>query len=538
MASTSWDAAISADGAWVAFTSRAGNHVPGQSDANTDLDVFLYDRAAGTTVLVSHAAGSAATAGDQGCAEAPPAISEDGRWIAYACSASNLVAGQTDAGTDLDIFLYDRVTGENRLVSHAAGSTVTGAGGWSWNPVISADGAWVAYASSAADLVAGGVDGNGDWDVFLFGRDTGQTLLASRAAGTAATAGAGRSFTPSIDSQGRHVAFASEAGDLVPGMVKPGEGSDVFLFDRTTGIVELISRSGTSAITAGNGESLDPVVSGDGLSVAFLSLASNLVPSTSGSGLFRDVFVHDRATRVTERVSRSSASATSGGNGHSDRLSITPDGRHLVFFNTADNLTPDAPADRVGSIFLYDRRLRALERVAEGSTLTYAGPGFDPRFKPLLSADGSVVLFTSGDSWLAENDFNVSDDVFAYVRSAPQGSDFFTVAPCRLETGVTLASGSTLLLQVHGACGVPATATAVAVNVTVTQPTGTGRLTLHPGNLAAPLTSTLNFAGGRTLANNAILPLALNGGGTLAVTPFVNGGGTVRVILDVSGYFQ
>ena len=84
----------------------------------------------------------------------------------------------------------------------------------------------------------------------------------------------------------------------------------------------------------------------------------------------------------------------------------------------------------------------------------------------------------------------------------------------------------------------PETATAVALNVTVLQPTGTGRLAVHPGNILAPGASTINFKADQTLANNAILSLATNGDGTLAFSPFVVGGGTVHVIVDLSGYFQ
>jgi hypothetical protein len=93
-------------------------------------------------------------------------------------------------------------------------------------------------------------------------------------------------------------------------------------------------------------------------------------------------------------------------------------------------------------------------------------------------------------------------------------------------------------VKVAGACGIPATARAVAANVTVLQSTGPGRLTLHPGDLSASSTSTINFSAGITRANNATLPLALDGTGTLSLSATVNGGGTVHVIVDVSGYFE
>lgn len=120
----------------------------------------------------------------------------------------------------------------------------------------------------------------------------------------------------------------------------------------------------------------------------------------------------------------------------------------------------------------------------------------------------------------------------------------FTVTPCRLfdtrqaADGPALASDSERLVTVVGRCGIPATATAVVVNLTVTGPTGTGHLTLFPGNLAAPVASTLNFSAGQTRANNAVLSLATDGAGTLRARPFITGGGTVHLLIDVSGYFE
>jgi hypothetical protein len=104
--------------------------------------------------------------------------------------------------------------------------------------------------------------------------------------------------------------------------------------------------------------------------------------------------------------------------------------------------------------------------------------------------------------------------------------------------GPALTSGNTVDITAHGLCGIPAGATALAFNVTVVQPGGTGRLTLHPGNVGAPLASTLSFRTGDTRANGGIVPLSLNGDGTLAITPFLASGGSVDVVIDVFGYFD
>ncbi|MES1244173.1 MAG: hypothetical protein ABUT39_21390, partial [Acidobacteriota bacterium] len=193
------------------------------------------------------------------------------------------------------------------------------------------------------------------------------------------------------------------------------------------------------------------------------------------------------------------------------------------------------------------RQLHTLERIAGGPEpfYYYDDPsGAVISVMPRLSADGGVLLFTSAATDLVAGDFNGVNDVFARVRGGLGTGDFFTLAPCRLidtrqaGQGPALASGVPAVVDVHGACGVPSTARAVAVNVTVLQAQGAGRLTLHPGNLSTPNTSTINFPAGQNLANNAILPLASNGEGTLGITPVVTGGGTVHVIVDVSGYFN
>ncbi len=540
------DAAINADGAWVVFTSRSTDHVPGQVDTNTDTspdgfasgaDVFLYERATGAITLVSHAADSSVTAG-QFESLGKASLSADGRYVAYTSFAPNLVAGQTGALFRSNVFLYDRVADTTALVSRQAGSPTSVANDDSLESVVSGNGQWVAFTSDATDLVAGGTDLNGQSDVFLFDRISGQTLLVSRAANTAATAASQRSGEAALSADGRYLVFSSWADDLVPGQTGV-QNQNIFLFDRVTGTVELISRASGTATTTVAGSSY-PSVSDDGRIVAFLSAAPNLVPGQiPGTPNKSNVFVHDRVTRQTELLSRSASSPLRGSNGHALKPTLTPDGRFVAFLSLATDITAGSTGR---DLYLADRQLHTLERVASGTSVDAVNQ--PPATRPLLSAGGGGVLFTSRDPDLVPDDFNGADDVFAWVRSDASTGDFFTIAPCRLidtRQGQALASGVPLLVQVHGHCGipdVPGKATAVAVNVTVIQPQGSGRLTLHPGNLSTPGTSTLNFSAGQNLANNAILALASNGEGTLAVTPTVSGGGTVHVIVDVSGWFE
>lgn len=130
----------------------------------------------------------------------------------------------------------------------------------------------------------------------------------------------------------------------------------------------------------------------------------------------------------------------------------------------------------------------------------------------------------------------------AIYRIAGRGQGYHTVTPCRAvdtRSGAPVVSGvERLFTLVGGTCNVPTTARALAVNVTVTGPTGMGHVTLSPGNLPAPPTSTLNFAAGRTRANNAVVGLSTDGIGRVKALASVSGGGTVHLIIDVSGYFE
>ena len=153
--------AISADGRFVAFVSRAADLVPGQMDAcNPTDDVYLYDRVTGTTALASHVPGSAATATAGTAHSHGPSLSADGRFLTFASKAIDLAPNQTDANALDDVFLYDASTRATALVSHADGSAFTAANGESTSPVISADGGIVGFFSRATDLGEGQADPN------------------------------------------------------------------------------------------------------------------------------------------------------------------------------------------------------------------------------------------------------------------------------------------------------------------------------------------------------------------------------------------
>ena len=181
---TATNASLSADGRYVAFESSAPNLLPGMHEGNNGSDVFLWDRQTQTLTLVSRSA-SSSTRTSNGSSSTPK-VSADGNWVAFTSSSTDLVAGQIDSSSTTDVFLWQRATGAITLVSRAASSPLTTGNGFHFASSVdlSADGAWVTFRSDSTDLVTGQVDTNGLYDVYLFDRGTGTTVLVSHASGS------------------------------------------------------------------------------------------------------------------------------------------------------------------------------------------------------------------------------------------------------------------------------------------------------------------------------------------------------------------
>lgn len=327
----SYESVISDDGRFVAFRSVATNLVP--SDTNAVSDVFVHDRQTGATERVS----LTNTGGQASNSSYEPAISSDGRYVAFRSRATNLVTGDSNA-TD-DIFVRDRQTGTTERVSvTSAGAQSNGA---SYEPAISGDGRYVVFRSVASNLVAG--DDNAVQDIFWHDRQTGATERVSvTSAGIQAT---NNSYEPAISGDGRYAAFRSRAADLVA-----GDGNlrdDIFVHDTQTGVTKRVSVD--SAGNEGNGNSSYPDLSSDGRFVVFRSDGSNLVPNdTNFQG---DAFVRDRRTGVTVRVSVDSSGGEA--NGASDYPTLSSDGRLVAFQSLATNLVTD-DTNGLADAFIHD----------------------------------------------------------------------------------------------------------------------------------------------------------------------------------------
>jgi len=405
----SGDSSISATGHFVAFDSPATNLVSG--DTNGVPDVFVHDRQTDQTTRVS-----VASDGTQGNGDSHfPSISPTGRYVAFDSFASNLVSGDTNLATD--IFVHDRQTGQTTLVSVASDGTQ--GNGPSLEPSISATGRYVAFQSEASNLAEDG-DTNGTYDVFVHDRETGETTRVSvRSNGTQ---GNGLSLHPSLSATGRYVAFDSEASNLVSG--DTNSTSDVFVHDRETGQTTLVSVASDG--TQGNGYSSVPSISASGRYVAFWSVASNLV--SGDTNFASDIFVHDRQTGQTTRVSV--ASDGTQGNGNSDFPSISATGRYVAFDSLATNLAEGGDTNNTRDVFVHDRETGQTTRVSVRSNGTQGnGDSFDPS----ISATGRDVAFGSHASNLVSGDTNSIGDIFVHDRQGLVSVE--EPLPAELEAG-------------------------------------------------------------------------------------------------------
>jgi Tol biopolymer transport system component len=374
---------ISRDGRFVAFLSSATNLGP-TADTNGAPDVFVRDRMNGVTLLVSSALNGGW--GNNSPSESGPlVISGNGQFVAFWSDASNLVAADTNGVTDL--FVRDVAGGTTTRVSVATGGVqATGpelVGQVLMNPALSDDGRYVAFSSSKADLVPG--DSNGLSDVFRYDRQTGVTVRVSVSSNGSQLPA--HSFRPAMSRDGNLVAFDTTA----VAVAGDSNGSfDVFLRNVVSGTTSLVSLVSHGGIT--NGHSIMPTLSGDGRYVAFVGYGTNLVVGDNAD--FSDLYIYDRTTGITRRISASAGGIP--GNGNSEAPHLSDDGVFMSFESAATNL---GPADPNG--FNRDAFVTRWRSVAAQPDVNLVRNGdfssaFDRWIQFALPEPGDMVVSTTG----------------------------------------------------------------------------------------------------------------------------------------------
>ncbi|MBI3782699.1 MAG: hypothetical protein HY270_04785 [Deltaproteobacteria bacterium] len=409
--------ALSQDGRHVAFESLATN-LDSTRSAESAHTAYIHDQGSGThAIRVVHpqVATNAAALG--------PAVSRDGRFV---------VVSARHADGHMQVFRIDRdADGNGVLDDQPSPATLlsinrNGLVGEqdSLLPTVSPDGRFTVFVSSSSTL---GCGGGGpcfdfrfpDWRAWVHDRtresDSGNlvaNLPGSLAGGTLIE-------SPALSHDGRYFAFASIDNEVAPNdnnnfCLNLGSAStscaDIFVTDMPAGLVaggvgflpgpQLISVSSTGE--QGNNQSVTAALSGDGRYVAFASAANNLVPGDT-NGVF-DIFLHDRMTRTTVRVSVASDGTQADGASIDRVLGISDDGRYIAFTSTAANLIPgdtnqlcdndlDGVADEnCADVFLHDRLTGFTRRVTVGMA---EADGDGASSGPSLSGDGGTTAFVS-----------------------------------------------------------------------------------------------------------------------------------------------
>ncbi|MCG8408562.1 MAG: hypothetical protein MI923_25450 [Phycisphaerales bacterium] len=419
------DVVMTPDTRYVVFTSSASNLI--ESDTFNSFDVFVLDRETGTIENVHVTSGG--EQGDRDALVLGLAVTPDGRYVAFSSLADNLAPGSLT----YQVFLHDRTTDQTELisVSTSGGPGADNPSGFSGSPAISNDGRYVAFWSLASNLVVG--DTNNHADVFIRDRQSGTTTRISVGPGgvqgneDSGVEVDGTIFVSSmqiiLSDDARYVCFSSLASNLVAG--DNPSVRDVFVHDRQTGLNELIS-IGFDGSPADDGSmggwpawfgASNLAMTPDARYVAFDSLAGNLIADDpNGSG--PDIFVRDRQTQTTSRVNISGIDS----NALMSAPLLSNDGRFVFFMSSVAGLVPGQGGG--GSVFLnrfrYDRQTDdiALINVTESGaapndwTVVTAGA---------VSADGLTVVFGSSGTNHVSGDLDENPQM--YLRELASESD-------------------------------------------------------------------------------------------------------------------
>jgi Tol biopolymer transport system component len=331
-----------------------------------------------------------------------PWISGDGRYVAFDSDSASLVPGDTNRVRD--VFVYDRDNGTLERVSQGAGGKQ--ANGDSQRPTLSSEGRYVAFWSAADNLIDN--DTNTETDCFVHDRQTHETFRVDRGPDDAQANG--DCARPAISGDGKLVAFESAATNLEkPGVLgkstDTNKARDVFLRDIEAGTTTRISV--TSDGKQGTGESVRPAISADGRYVAFQSDAP-LQPDDTNKKT--DVYLHDRVSGETTRVSIGPAGIEGGSGSFSPTMSA--DGTLISYWSNASNLVAD-DTNKAGDVFVFDRGDGSTVRISVGAG-EVQGDGMSS--DPSMSPDGRYVAFWSGAANLVADDTNGKRDIFLFDR--------------------------------------------------------------------------------------------------------------------------
>jgi hypothetical protein len=557
----------------VALVSGAGNLLVVQSlatnlnsslfDGNAAADVFTYTPGGSGAALVSRAAFAQALSGPSFATS----VSADGRFTVFT-STADLVANEVAVNPNQNIFLYDKQTASITLVNHVPGlPATTGNGGIGptgarlprvLEPVISADGSFIAFTSTDTNLVVPNINPRFTYPnyLYLYSVQTGViTFLASQASSPAISAdgafiayeairpfGTAQSMTVLYDRVANTPTLINSsllgASDLTisdDGRYVAYVSSGVYVFDRNSGMSNLVSHTFASLTTPSSGNASAAILSHDGSSIDFVSDGTDLVSgqTPSGTGGLTNVFLYKNdGSGAVSLVSGVNGSATLTGNGNSDSPAIDGDGSYVAYRSDAANLVGTQTGSNIYE-FNTTAHTQALVSHQAGS-LTAAAGGCS---NPVIDEDGHLVAYVSTAGDLIPNQSGTAGikNVFLWLRqtganilaSGQNGSPILTgdadsdVPLLTRYNFLGFSSIATNLAHVEHNLSAAYINTLVqlalsAHTVADGSPTGTVVGTLIVTSLLAGQYLLPTYSLPATEADNASFSLGANGGETLA----------------------
>ncbi len=386
--------------------------------AGIALALFLTASASGSGVTMRASTDSTGVQADHESAQ--PAVSADGRYVAFASWADNLVPGGTDGAWN--VFKKDTQTGAIEIVSTSSTGAHTSAGSGNYpcygshdssQPSISAHGRYVAFMSCASDLVPG--DTNDAQDIFVKDTVTQEiTRVSTNAAGQEANCDGvwciSNSYVPHISADGRYVEFLSGAQNLLTPPQHTNR-AQAYVKDRITGQVSVASATAAGELIGAD----DTFLSGNGRYVVFRPDNPNAIPGHVND--VWDIFVKDMQTGEVTRVNTNVSGEQANGSSYSPSLSY--DGRYVVFASVASNLVsqPRYLTGADADIYVKDRQTGQVIRISENALGEEGNSGSGA---PSISAHGRYVTFWSSAWNLVSGDTNWVTDVF--VKDSLTGS--------------------------------------------------------------------------------------------------------------------
>jgi Tol biopolymer transport system component len=484
---------ISADGRFVSFRSTATDLIA--SDTNGQADIFVRDWQGGTTRRASANSSGPQFTGNANDFSAEPFTSANGDWVAFTSRASNLTSDPNQDRADvptsngpsrvIDVFLRDLTTGSVQNATKMVSVNPQGisGNGRSFDPSVSADGRFVAFRSEASDLVTG--DTNGKRDILVRNMQTNTTTLVSVGQGGAPAND--NSDSPSISQDGRFVVFSSDANNLVPNDTNGKK--DVFVHDLQAGTTTLVSFNQLRT-ASGNGDSFEPTISQDGRFVGFTSGASDLVPGDDNNST--DVFLYDIQSGALTLLSVNQAGRPAQGN--SRDTFVAPGGQFIAFSSEAiDLVTGDT--NNASDAFLATAPSAANDATAPTATLAATQPAAaigaaTIEFTVTYTDDTALAPVTFGDGDVEVTPPGGAATPATFVRTVGSGKTAQVTYSIPAPGGtVDAADNGAYTVAVRAGTVTDAAGNAVAagtlgtVTVTAAQPTGPDLVTTIPGTL-------------------------------------------------------